>query len=167
VIRAVLIAFGAGLALGLAGGAYGLHTWHKAQRVDQIEEARTDERAGVRTANQADVRHLDRIFEQRRHAENNAAAFRRQLEDTDANLGACRVSVDLLGVLDDAGLPADPGPAGDAEPAAARAAAASTCDVELDKCRVNYAEVCVPNRDQVNGWREFYRRLQLQHNKGR
>lgn len=150
---------------GLVAGGYGVQTWHKAQRVDAVDKARTTERAGATLANQAQVRHLERLVELREHAERNAGAFRRALDETNAELRACRVSGAVVRLLDDAGDPGAAGVPGGAVPARPDVAPPrdSTADVELETCRRNYAEVCVPNARQLNDLIDWYERLRRRY----
>lgn len=154
---------------GLAAGGYAVHTWHKAQRADAIDQARTSERALQRSASQSDVRYVDRLHDQVRHAQDNATAFRRALNATNDDLARCRVDAELVRLLDDAGqLPGAAGHPAEPRPGSARAAAtpaSSSCDVELERCRANYAEVCVPNAIHVRELRAFTRRLIQDYNR--
>lgn len=152
---------------GLAGGGYGVHTWYKAQRVEAIQDARVTERDGARLGNQADVRYLDRMLEQRAHAETNATAYERALNEANLELAYCRVDVRTLGVLNAAGAAEPAGAAGSAGPGAAPAEAArdSTAAAELDVCRANYAEVCVPNAEQLRRLQRWYLDLRERFNK--
>ena len=154
--------YGAAFVAGLAAGAYGVHTWHKAQAVDAINKARKDERGFQRQANQADVRYVDRLHEQAARAERNAANFRRVLDEKNRELATCRVDAELLRVLDDArSMPGTAGHPAEPRPPAARAEAPrdGNCARELETCRANYTDVCVPNAVQVIELRAFTRKL--------
>lgn len=148
-------------------GAYAMHTWHKAQRVDRVEQVRETEFAGAAIGNQAQVRHLERLVDLRQHAEANAGRFRRALDETDAALRSCRVSGALVRLLDDAGDPAPAGVPGRAvqPPADAAPARDSTADVELATCRRNYAEVCAPNARQLRDLIDWYEELRGKYNR--
>lgn len=158
----------AGLFLaGVLSGGYGTHTWYQAQRVSAIEKARKDERTLQNGANQASVRHADALLEQRLTAEKNESNFRKAINATNRELADCRVSADVVSVLDEAGVSGLAGDPGESGSGTARAAPApdSTCAVELDKCRANYADVCVPNAIQLRDLQGFTRGLIRDYNR--
>ncbi len=153
---------------GVLSGGYGTHTWYKAQRVDAVETARTDERHLQKGANQASVRHADALLEQEQTAAKNEKDFRRVLNEKNRELANCRVDAELIGVLDDAarmpGAARDPGEPRPG-PAAAVPAPDSTCEAELGICRANYADVCVPNALQLRDLQGFTRGLIRDYNR--
>lgn len=159
----------AGLFLaGVLSGGYAVNTWHKAQRVDSIEKARKDERSLQKGANQAGVRYADALFEQGATASKNELNFRRVLDEKNRELATCRVDAELIRVLDAAArMPRPTGDPVESGPGPARAAPApdSTADAELDKCRANYAEVCVPNAIHLRELRAFTRDLIRNYNR--
>jgi hypothetical protein len=78
----------------------------------------------------------------------------------------CRVPADIGSVLNDARLlPEDAGP-GSGTGAAAKAVD-STCAAELDIAKRNYAEVCVPNAEQLKElqqrWKDVQALINQQH----
>lgn len=155
------------LAGGLLSGAYGMHTWHKAQAVDAIETARDDERDLQHDANQASARHADALLEQQQTAALNAGKFDKAIHEKNRELAACRVDAAVVELLDAAGeLPDAAGDPAEPRPSAARAQAApdSTADVELGRCRANYADVCVPNALQLRDLQGFTRDLIRNYN---
>jgi hypothetical protein len=157
----------AGLFLaGLAAGGYGVHTWHKAQRVDTIERARTSEQGFQRVARQADVRYIERLHDQAAAAQTNAKAWERAMLETNYQLAQCRVGADAVGLLNAAGMPGAAADPAQPRPGSATAAPArdSNAAAELGVCRRNYAEVCVPNAVQLEELRGFTRRLIKDYN---
>lgn len=143
-------------AAGLTAGGYGVHTWYKAQRVDAIESARTTERAGVSKANQADVRYVDRIMEQRDKANANAAKWEKAFNTAADSLRHCAVGPDLLRLFNDgrsaptAGTPGAPGPA------AVEAEAGSNCAAVIATEQWNKENVVIPNSIQIEELQRFY-----------
>lgn len=159
---------------GLASGGYGVHTWYKAQRVEALQQARTLERDGVRIANQADVRYIDRIFQQREAAHARATRFETAFRQAADGLRACRVGPDLLGLLNDTGEKPPAGPAAQPKPAATAAqtdpkgasgAGGTDCAAVVETYRWNIDNVIVPNQLQIEELQRFYRDLQRKFNR--
>ena len=152
---------------GLFSGGYGVHTWYKAQRVEAIEEARQSERELQVLANKADQSYATYMRSHAAHAKSNEAKYRRVLNEANSELADCRVDARLISVLNDAGVPeapADPAGSGSVAPDAS-APRDSNCAVELDVCRSNYAEVCIPNEIQLRELQKFTRELIRDYNK--
>lgn len=141
---------------GVAAGGYGVHTWYKAQRVDAIEKARETERLGVRKANQADVRYIDRIMEQREHANAKAAEFQRAFTIAADSLRRCAVSPDLLGLLNDGRSAPATGTAGKPGPAAVEVKAGSNCAAVIETEQWNKDNVTRPNEIHIEELQRFY-----------
>lgn len=150
---------------GLVAGGYGVHTWYKAQRVDALQEARALERGGVRVANQSDVRYIDRIHEQREAANARAGKFQTAFNLAADGLRACRVSPELLGLLNDTGAKPAPGPAAEPRPAAPAAQAGTDCAAVVETYRWNIDNVIEPNRIQLEELQRFYRDVQRKFNR--
>jgi len=150
---------------GLAAGSYGVHTWYKAQRVEAIQEARNTEREGVRAANQADVRYIDRIFAQREAANANADKFKAAFTVAADSLRRCAVSPDLLRLLNESRESPAPGLAAKPEPAAPETQAGSSdCAAVVETYRWNIDNVIVPNAIQIEELQRFYRDVQRRFN---
>lgn len=141
---------------GLTSGAYGVHTWYKAQRVDAIESARETEREGVHVANEADARYIQRLEDQRDKANAKAAKFQQAFNTAANSLRRCAVSPDLLRLLNDgrsaptAGTPGAPGPA------AVEAKAGSDCAAVIETEQWNKENVVTPNSIQIEELQRFY-----------
>ena len=150
---------------GLAGGGYGVHTWYKAQRVEAIQEARTLEREGVRTAVQADVRYIDRLHANTEKANARAEKFQAAFALATDSLQRCAVSSDLLRLLNESGEKPAPGPTGKLEPAPPAVEAGSDCAAVIDTYRWNQDNVIEPNRIHVEELQRFYRDVQKRFNK--
>lgn len=141
---------------GLVGGGYGVHTWYKAQRVAGIEKARETERLGVRTANQADVRYVDRIMEQRERANAKAEKFQQAFELAANTLRRCIVDPTLLGLLNDGRSAPTAGTSGQPGPAAVEAKAGSDCAAVIATEQWNKENVVIPNQIHIEELQRFY-----------
>ena len=137
----------------------------KDERADWIEkqakaaeQARETEQEITRMNNRATSAYLARVIRQ----QEKARALPKITLPAD-----CAVPAASGGVLNDAQrLPEDAGPGPDYRPAAP--AIDSTCAAELDICKRNYAESCVPNAEQLKEvqqrWKDV-QRLINQHSK--
>lgn len=150
---------------GLASGGYGVHTWYKAQRVEAIQEARKTEREGVKTANQADVRYIDRLHTNTEIANARAEKFQAAFKTAANSLRRCAVSPELVRLLNDTGEKPATGPAAKPKPAAPDAEAGSNCAAVVETYRWNQDNVIEPNRIQVEELQRFYRDVQKKFNR--
>lgn len=154
-------------AVSFSAGLYSMHTWHTAQRVEAIEQARKDERSLQKGANQASVRYADALDAQKADAALNEKKWRAALNAKDRALDDCRVDSALVELLDQAGMPGTAGDPGESRPRAAGAEAPpdASCIAELSTCRENYADVCRPNALQLRELQEFTRGLIRDYNR--
>lgn len=143
-------------------------TWKVAKDQLVAERAsRVIERGLQKSANQAEVRYADRLLSQEETAQKNAALWTKALQLSQQRLADCRVDAELVGLLNDATVPAPAGPAAQPGPRAEAAVQAqeSNCAAELGTCRRNYVEVCVPNAVQLQELQSFYKKLQQDYNR--
>ena len=150
---------------GLAAGGYGVHTWYKAQRVEAIQEARKVEREGVRTANQADVRYIDRLHQNTEKANARATQFQAAFRTAADGLRHCNVSPDLLRLLNESREKPAAGSAAKPKPAPETAQAGSNCAAVVETYEWNIDNVIEPNRIQAEELQRFYRDVQKKFNR--
>ena len=146
---AALLWTGAASGLGYWKGGKDNEARHTRQALKDEKQARETETELARMNNRATTIYLDRVASQQRKA--NALPKITLPAD-------CAVPADIGGLLNDAQqhLPADAGTGTDA--GAATPVADSTCSAELEIAKRNYAEVCLPNADQL---RELQQRWEL------
>jgi hypothetical protein len=126
-------------ACGYLGGCQSERNSHAKEQAKAVQAARETEQDIRRMQDRATVRYLDRMLEQ----QEKARALPHITLPAD-----CPVPADAGRVLNDAqGMPSDAGNGSSA--GAARPEVDSTCSVELDIAKRNYAEVCIPNAEQL------------------
>ncbi len=151
--------------IGLSVGGYGVHTWYQADRVKAIEQARRTETVLQQGATVADTGYLKKLTQQLDKSQRNADRWRALYEEN-KELANCVVGPAAIGVLNDAGMSGAPASAARAGPAAAETETSrSNCAAELDVCRRNYTDVCVPNEVQLGDLQRFTRKLIADYNK--
>lgn len=160
-----LYVMAASLAVGVASGAYGAHTWYKARMVEAVEDARTAERAAVSAANKSDKVFIDRINAQWEAANARAEKFEKAFTIAANSLRKCSVSPDLLRVLNDLRDKDAAGVAAKSLPAPKEAEAGSDCAEVIATYRWNIENVIEPNRIQVEELQNFYNRQREIFNK--
>lgn len=158
----VYITIGA-FAAGLLSGGWGMHRYYLGEEAKAAKKELKVERGAQVVANQAAVRHVDRIIEQQEKARAIEKALRAQL----AAMGPCTVPGGVVGVLNDATVPANARPAGD-DPGSQDAAPARNSDAgaELAICARNYTEVCIPNAQSLNACIAAYNAVKRCINEG-
>lgn len=152
---------------GLGAGGYGVHTWYKAQKVAKVEDARKMERTGVAKANQADVRYIDRLTEQRDQANANADKWKKEFDRVSVSLRRCTVSPTLLGMLNDGRSGATAGTAPKPSPTPAPVEAGSNCAAVIETEQWNKENVVLPNQIQIEELQRFYEEQRRLFNKRR
>lgn len=150
---------------GTASGGYAVHTWYKAQKVEKLQEARQLERGGVRTANQSDVRYIDRLHENTEKANARASQWQTSFNLAADSLRKCSVSPDIVRLLNSVGAGVVAGPASGAKPAAKETETNSNCAVVLETYKWNIENVVRPNEIQIEELQKFYREIQQKFNK--
>jgi hypothetical protein len=142
----------------------------KAENLNAVVVAQTEEH---RLSNRAAVGYLTRLEEQERVTD----GLREELQAALGKSAECPVSVRVVRVLDRAtSSPRDPPrveqpspppvppretrPEPEPEPEPS-----STAGAELEICRKNYVEVCVPNALQLQALQEWYEELRKQRNR--
>lgn len=151
---------------GLGAGGYGVHTWYQAKRVNALEAARTVERAGVRTAHQADIRYIDRLHEQKGIADARADKFQKAFNMAADSLRRCAVSPELVRLLNESREKPVAGVAAKPESAPSDAQAGSSdCAAVVETYQWNIDNVVVPNQIQIQELQRFYWELRQRFNR--
>ncbi len=163
----------AGLAIALAATFYAgkmqERSGWESRRVEQVQAARSTERAGVDIANAAGSDHSAELKQQLEKANAELEKLRTALP----TVGNCPVPRNVVSLLDGkrvpgaAGSPGKPKqPAAPVEDVPGDKAPGETvqCSAVIEHCAVNRVTVCEPNALQVEALQRFYENLKRKYN---
>lgn len=150
---------------GAAASGWAAHTLHQAELTERVNNTIATERMIDKVFNADERARYVRTKKQKEKADETI----RKLRATLADIGDCRVPGAAVGLLNDTQLPADAGAAAVPGPAGKKAETSrdSQCARELEICGWNYANVCVPNEQDLNDLRATWRKTRTLINKGR
>lgn len=92
-----------------------------------------------------------------RKQKDRADAIQTRLRAASKELARCRVSPDVVRLLNDSSLPQPPAAPGGTVPTPTPAA--SDCAVVVESAAKNYGEVCLPNAQQLEALQRWYNEL--------
>lgn len=169
-LQIIAIAVALSLSVGFYGGWRVKAAFVAQDALRAVQASRQAERQGVQIAYQADIRYIDRLHEAKGRSDANSARLQRALAANATDLAACRISADVLRVLQPpAGVPPAPRAAGEPRPAPAAVdpGPGTTCAAVVESYQQNRDEVAEPNSIQLRAIQEFYRDLRERLNAGR
>jgi hypothetical protein len=154
---AIVLAVGAATGLGYRKGVKDERDEILLEQAKAAAEARETEGELQRVGNRATSAYLDRMLKQQEKA--------RALPPITL-VNDCPVPGAAIGVLNDAQrMPGDAGTGSSA--GAAGTQADSSCAAELDIAKRNYAEICIPNAEQLTAIQERWETTRTLVNRGR